>query len=165
MPLRSQGPGCKPSQSLCPNFSCFLWRGLAILSADLWKCHLSEGTVGRLDCGSKGLEPSLLSLKQWLVASRVDHVDETGIRVKGLLRWMHVTSTTWLTLYSWHKKRGQEAIDAIGVLPQYQGRALHDRWHSYDHSPCAQSVCGAHLLRDCLFVAEQEKRAFRTGHV
>lgn len=127
--------------------------------ADLWRCHLSEGTVARwIAEAAKVLEPSLLSLKQWLVASRVDHVDETGIRVKGLLRWMHVTSTKWLTLYSWHKKRGQEAIDAIGVLPQYQGRAMHDRWQSYDHYPCAHSVCGAHLLRDCLFVAEQEKR-------
>ena len=35
---------------------------------------------------------------------------------------------------------------------------MHDRWHSYDHYPCQHSVCGAHLLRDCLLVAEQEKR-------
>lgn len=46
---------------------------------------------------------------------------------------MHVISTKWLTLYSWHPKRGQEAIDAIGVLPPYQGRAMRDRWHSSDH--------------------------------
>ncbi|HEU5374109.1 MAG TPA: transposase [Ktedonobacteraceae bacterium] len=63
-----------------------------------------------------------------------------------------------MTLYGWHRKRGQEAINAIGILAQYQGRAMHDRWHSYDHYPCQHSVCGAHLLRDCTFVAEQEKQ-------
>jgi transposase len=129
------------------------------LVADLWGGQLSDGTVATwIAEAARTLEPSLLKLKQWLFASRLDHMDETGIRVKGLLHWMHVLSTKWLTLYSWHKKRGQEAIDAMGVLPQYQGRAMHDRWHSYDHYPCVHSVCGAHLLRDCLFVAEQEKR-------
>lgn len=129
------------------------------LVADLWGGQLSDGTIATwIAEAARTLEPSLLKLKQWLGASRLDHVDETGMRVKGLLHWMHVMSTKWLTLYSWHKKRGQEAIDAIGVLPQYQGRAMHDRWHSYDHYRCAHSVCGAHLLRDCLFVAEQEKR-------
>lgn len=35
---------------------------------------------------------------------------------------------------------------------------MHERWHSYDQFACQHSVCGAHLLRDCLFVAEQEKQ-------
>ncbi|HEU5384108.1 MAG TPA: IS66 family transposase [Ktedonobacteraceae bacterium] len=126
------------------------------LVADLWGSRLSEGTITTWIARSASkLEPSLLTLKQWLLASRVDHVDET---VKGLLRWMHVTATQWFTLYSWQHKRGQEALDAIGILPQYQGRAMHDRWQSYDRYPGAHSVCGVHLLRDCLFVAEQEKQ-------
>ncbi len=129
------------------------------LVADLWGCQLSDGTIATwIAEAARILEPSMGALKRWLVASRVDHVDETGIRVKGLLRWMHVTATKWLTLYSWHPKRGHEAIDAIGVLPQYQGRAMHDRWCSYDRYRCEHSVCGAHLLRDCLFVAEQEQQ-------
>ncbi|GHO63752.1 hypothetical protein KSC_026440 [Ktedonobacter sp. SOSP1-52] len=129
------------------------------LVADLWGGQLSEGTIARWVAeAAQILAPRMDMLKQWLVASRLNHVDESGIRVKGLLRWMHVILTKWLTLYSWHPKRGQEAIDAIGVLPQYQGRAMRDRWHSYDHYSCQQSLCGAHLLRDCLFVAEQEKR-------
>jgi hypothetical protein len=129
------------------------------LVADLWGCSLSEGTVANWIAEvARVLEPSKETLKRWLIASRLDHVDEAGIRVKGLLRWMHVTSTKWLILYSWYKMRGKEAMYTIGVLPQYQGRALHDRWHSYDQYPCAHSVCGAHLLRDYRFVAEQEKR-------
>src|SRR5262249_30018795 len=83
---------------------------------------------------------------------------ETGIRLKGLLHWVHVASTRFLTLYSWHRKRGQEAMAQIGVWPHFAGRAMHDRWSSYDRYPCAHSICGAHLLRDCLLVAEQEKQ-------
>src|SRR5215472_700137 len=132
---------------------------LCELVADVWGCRLSEGTVTTwIAEAASRLEPGIQRLKAWVIASRLEHVDETGIRVKGLLRWMHVTATKWLTLYCWHPKRGQAALDAIGVLPQYQGRAMHDRWQSYDHYPCAHSVCGAHLLRDRLFMVEQEKQ-------
>lgn len=92
-----------------------------------------------------------------LIAGSFLHADETGIRIKGLLHWVHVTATRWLTFYGWHRKRGQEALEQMGIWPQFQGRAMHDRWSSYDRYGCAHSVCGAHLLRDCLFVAEQEK--------
>ena len=69
------------------------------LVADLWGCLLSEGTVATwIAEAASTLEPSILLLKQWLTASRLDHVDETGIRIKGLLHWLHVTATQWLTL-------------------------------------------------------------------
>jgi len=103
------------------------------------------------------LSPTMLTLKRLLLAQKVDHVDETGGRIKGLLHWFHVNATKWLTLYGWHRKRGQEAMDSMGILPAYSGRAIHDRLSSYDHYPCAHSVCGAHLLRDCLLVAEQDQ--------
>ncbi len=35
---------------------------------------------------------------------------------------------------------------------------MRDRWASYDSYRCAQSICGAHLVRDCLSVAEQEQQ-------
>ena len=47
-------------------------------------------------------------------------------------------------------------MDTIGILPEYTGRAIHDRLSSYDHYRCAHSVCGAHLLRDCLLIAERD---------
>ncbi len=157
--LAQYGPRMRALAVYLSQFQLLPLARIGELVTDLWGCQLSEGTVATwIAEAARTLEPSMVTLKRWLVASRLDHVDETGIRVKGLLRWMHVTATTWLTLYSWHKKRGQEAIDAIGVLPQYQGRAMHDRWHSYDHYSCQHSVCGAHLLRDCRFVTEQEKR-------
>ena len=124
---------------------------------DLLSCSFSEGTLANwIQEAARTLGPTMQVLKTLLVAQKLDHVDETGARVKGLLHWFHVNSTRWLTLYHWHRQRGQKAMDAIGILPVYTGRAMHDRWISYDHYACAHSVCGAHLLRDCLLVAERD---------
>ncbi len=35
---------------------------------------------------------------------------------------------------------------------------MRDRWLSYDHYSCAQSICGAHVVRDCVYVSEQEQQ-------
>jgi transposase len=109
---------------------------------------------------TRTLAPTMHTLKSWLLAQKLDHVDETGARVKGLLHWFHINSTRWLTLYHWHRQRGQKAMDTIGILPAYTGRALHDRLSSYDHYSCAHSVCGAHLLRDCLLIAERDHQSW-----
>lgn len=131
------------------------------LLADLQLCHLSQGTlVSWIAQASRTLQPSMQTLKRLLRASSLEHVDETGGSIKGLLHWFHVTATKWLTLYCWHPKRGQQAINAIGILPGYEGRAMHDRLSSYDSYPCKHSVCRAHLLRDCLFVAEEHKQSW-----
>jgi transposase len=106
---------------------------------------------------ARTLAPTIQILKQLRLPQKLDHVDETGGRIKGLLHWFHVNATRWLTLYHWHRQRGHKAMDAIGILPQYTGRAIHDRLSSYDHYACAHSVCGAHLLRDCLLIAERDQ--------
>jgi hypothetical protein len=35
---------------------------------------------------------------------------------------------------------------------------MRDRWASYDHYNCLHSICGAHLVRDCIYVSEQEQQ-------
>jgi transposase len=127
--------------------------------SDLCRCHLSEGTLlNWIGQAAQILQPTQQRIKTLLLQSGLLHADETGVRIKGILHWVHVTATNVLTLYGWHRKRGQEAMDALGIWPNFQGRAMHDRWSSYDRYACAHSLCGAHLLRDCLFVAEQENQ-------
>ncbi len=129
------------------------------LFTDLQPGQISQGSVANwIAEAARILEPTTHTLKRLLLASKLDHVDETGGRVKGLVHWFHVNATKWLTLYSWHRKRGQKAMDEFGILPHYTGRAIHDRLSSYDDYSCQHSVCGAHLLRDCLWVAEREKQ-------
>jgi transposase-like protein len=131
------------------------------LCGDLLGCHLSEGSLANwIQQAARTLEPTMLRLKALLKWSHLNHVDETGARIKGLLHWFHVLGNRWLTLYAWHRKRGQEAINHMGIVPDYRGRLIHDRWVSYGGYSCEHSLCGAHLLRDCLGVAERNKQTW-----
>ncbi|WP_151754426.1 IS66 family transposase [Dictyobacter vulcani] len=129
------------------------------LFADLHLGTVSEGSiVNWVREAAKNLSLTQQALERLVLQSRLAHVDETGGRIEGILHWFHVVSTRALTIYHWHRKRGHEAMNEMGLLPLYTGRLVHDRWKSYDQYRCEHSLCGAHLLRDCLFVAEEEKQ-------
>ena len=59
-----------------------------------------------------------------LLAMPAMHVDETSLRVERQNHWIHVCSAGDITLKFLHPKRGQEAMQAIGVIPRY-GRRDH----------------------------------------
>jgi len=101
-------------------------------------------------------QPSLDRIKQQFVAAEVAHFDESGLRVEGKLHWLHVASTPALTHYHVHRKRGQAGMEAGGILPAFQGGAVHDHWSPYlkfDH--CHHYFCNAHHLRELQFIIEQ----------
>lgn len=100
--------------------------------------------------------PSLEAIQQGLRAAEVVHFDESGLRVEGQLNWLHVASTPELTSYHVHPKRGQVGMTASGILPQFQGRAMHDHWTPYFHfEQCRHALCNSHHLRDLQFIVEQ----------
>jgi transposase len=89
------------------------------------------------------------------------HCDETGLRVAGKLHWTHVASTERATYLEVHAKRGREALDEIGILPQRTGIIVHDGYTSYDQYPDAKHArCNAHHLRELIFVEEQYEQAW-----
>ena len=127
------------------------------LLSDLCGCEVSEGTlVSWVECAAETLEPTMEQIRQGVLASRLQHADETGVHLGGKLHWMHVNSTSFLTHLAWHRKRGREALEAIGIWPHYQGRSMRDRWASYDRYRCWHSICGAHVLRDLTYEHEQQ---------
>jgi hypothetical protein len=120
-------------------------------------CQISEGTLLEWsELAAERLAPTVERIADLIVASRLQHGDETGIRVYGMLHWLHVNCTGLLTHLAWHPSRGREAMDEIGIWPRFAGRGMHDRLASYDGYDCAHSICGAHLVRDCAAVAQQE---------
>jgi len=100
--------------------------------ADLVQHQLSEATVLK---ASEHLEtciaPSTAAVQGLLRAAEVLHVDESGLRVRGKLHWLHVASTARLTSYEVHAKRGHEAMEAMGILGPFRGTVVHDHWKPY----------------------------------
>lgn len=87
-------------------------------------------------------------LKRKLIQSSLIHADETGINIGGKRLWLHNASNTKYTMYFPHHKRGQEAMDEMGVLPYFQGILCHDHWKSYYSYAPVHALCNAHHLRE-----------------
>ena len=122
---------------------------------DCFDINIADGTL--LKANEKcfvNLESTEKQLKDALKSSPLNHSDETGIRCESKLKWIHNTSNDRFTHYAIHDKRGTLAIDDIGILPDYAGVSVHDRYKSYDQYPCEHSLCNAHLLRDLKGLAE-----------
>lgn len=93
-------------------------------------------------------------VKQALSRAPVLHVDETGFRVTGDRRWLHVASTALLTWYGHHKIRGKRGTDALQILPDFKGTMVHDFWPAYFLYDCLHALCNAHLLRELTGITE-----------
>jgi len=107
------------------------------------------------------IQPTIDEIYRQLLQADVLHNDETGMRVKGKLQWLHVSSTKQLTYYAVHPKRGQKAVRAIGILPQFKGVSLHDGWASYfQFEDCSHALCNAHHLRELRFIEEQYQQTW-----
>jgi len=123
---------------------------------DLLGHRISEAMVlkagGTLD---QAVAPSTEAVKEQLKSSEILHLDESGVRVLSKLHWLHVSSTHRLTHYDVHGKRGQEALDDIGLLADFSGRAVHDHWKPYFHYDCDHALCNAHHLRELSYIEKQ----------
>jgi len=107
------------------------------------------------------VQPVVEHIKQAITTAEVAHFDESGARVEGHLNWLHVASTAELTYYAIHPRRGQVGMRAIGILPDFQGWAVHDHWPSYlKFEDCQHAFCNAHHLRELQFITDQYQQAW-----
>src|SRR5450759_2355464 len=90
------------------------------LLSDVFGCEISPSTLIKAEntCFEK-LEPFETEIKKLLSQSPVVHFDETGSRVNGQRYWLHVASTSQMTYYMIHAKRGSIAMDAMAILPGF----------------------------------------------
>lgn len=130
---------------------------------DLFGQPLSEGTLqSAIEAGAEALAQMEQVIKKAIVEASVGHFDETGMSVEGKRGWLHVASTQAWTHYGYHQKRGSEAMHAIGILPQFTGRACHDGLRAYLTYDCQHALCNAHHLRELTFLSEQQQKPWAT---
>jgi transposase len=135
---------------------------VAAILADLFGVAASTGWVaGLTERVATRLGGFTERLCRVLTGAMVVHFDETGLRVAGRLRWLHVACTPLGTLYHLDDKRGSQGIDALGVLaalaaPQV---AVHDGWKPYlqpRYAGVDHALCNAHHLRELTGWADQD---------
>jgi len=102
------------------------------------------------------LEMIKVNLRQ----EKVMHADETGININGKRQWLHNASSLNWTYLAAHEKRGQNAMDEIGILPYFNGVLCHDHWKPYYRYDCQHSLCNAHHLRELTRAYEQDGQAW-----
>src|SRR5712692_942102 len=127
------------------------------LVRDLLGASPSEGTVQNalLRC-FVGLWETEEQIKSGIKQAACAGFDETGVRIGGKLHWLHTASTPLLTHHGWHPKRGKAGMEAMGILPEFTGRAMHDGWGPYFGYRCAHALCNAHHLRELTALFERE---------
>ncbi len=130
--------------------------------ADLVQHPVSEATVVKASAElAEEIAPFTQAVQEQLRRREVVHVDESGLRVKGQLHWLHVAATAELTHYEVHAKRGHAAMEAGGILGAFTGTAVHDHWKPYfRYEQCAHALCNAHHLRELRFIAQQYQQAW-----
>ena len=129
---------------------------------DCFNLQISQGSLANFNtkCAYK-LSPALDAIKNDIINSSVAHFDETSMRVNGKLNWLHVASTKRSTYYDIHIKRGNVAMDMIGILPKIQGTAIHDYWKPYmRYYQCKHALCNAHHLRELEFIHEKSAKSW-----
>lgn len=125
---------------------------------DIFGVGVSPGTCANIDEKLfNHLESFEAHLREYLLAMLALHFDETGMRCEKKLQWIHVAASQMATLYFLHNKRGKEAMDQMGILPHFHGKAVHDHWAPYFSYELVHGLCNAHHLRELTFVYEEEK--------
>lgn len=151
------GPGIKSLAVYLNQYQFIPFGRTQEMFKDLLGIEISDGCLQQSnDRCYDNLEETEGQIKECIKTEPVIRNDETGMRCEGKLQWVHTNSTQMYTHYSVQEKRGQIAIDDIGILVDYQGTSVHDRYSSYNLYNCKHSYCNAHLLRDLKSIDEDD---------
>jgi len=135
------------------------WERTVEIIEDVFSHRISEGTLNNVSKSCYGLlEKTEELIRAELLVRKILHGDETGMYVEKQLGYLHVICGKDITYYSIHRRRGQEAIEAIGIIPRYKGKFMHDFFKTYFKYSCEHLLCNAHQIRELIFVIEEEKQ-------
>jgi transposase len=125
---------------------------LAELMHDVFGVDLSTATIAAMAQRKADQWNDLANhIGEQVKQAGVKHMDETGLRIAGILQWLHVASTALLTFYRTSSKRGAMMENVIGII-------VHDFWRPYfTIEGVLHALCNAHHLRELKNLVEIEK--------
>lgn len=125
---------------------------LAELMQDVFGVALSTATIAAMAQRKADQWSDLANhIGEQVKQAGVKHMDETGLRIAGVLQWLHVASTALLTFYRTSSKRGAMLENVIGII-------VHDFWRPYfTIEGVMHALCNAHHLRELKALTEIEK--------
>ena len=124
----------------------------AELVKDCFGAEMSQGTIENMtsefaQLASEHQESVLEALKK----APLKHLDETGVRVKGKLYWLHVVSDERQTHYRVIARRKDLLEDVSGTI-------VHDHWKPYfQYQAVKHALCNAHHLLELKALAEHDQ--------
>ena len=128
-------------------------RRLSEVMAVLFGVRVSPATLAAMSGRAAGRLRDAAAHIQELAASkaRVKHLDETGLRIGGRTRWLHVMCTSLLAAYRVSERRGAVPAGVSGI-------AMHDHWQCYwPMAGVEHALCNAHHLRELQALVEFDK--------
>lgn len=121
---------------------------------------ISAGTVYNFNLEAY---EKLATFEAWLVNTMrkesLLHADETGVNIGGKRNWLHCASNGKYTYFTVDEKRGKEAMDRAGVLPDFKGIMVHDHWKPYyKYKEITHALCNAHHIRELQRAVDHDKK-------
>ena len=125
---------------------------LAELMADLFGVKLAAATIAQMSrtCAAR-LQAFVITVRDLVAGAPVKHMDETGFRIGGQTKWLHIASTGLLTFYRISGSRGS-------VPEHVSGTIVHDHWKPYyTMTGVLHALCNTHHLRELKALIDIEK--------
>jgi transposase len=150
------GAGVKAHAVYMSQFQLLPYGRISDYFAEQMGFPLSAGTLFNFNQSAyESLEGFEALAKQKLIEATLAHADETGMNVGGKRLWLHCFSNELWTMLFPHEKRGSDAMEALGVLPNFNGTLCHDHWKPYYKYDCQHALCNAHHIRELTCAFEQ----------
>lgn len=153
------GPKTKASSVYMSQYQLIPYNRIEDYFAEQMSLNLSVGSVFNFNKEAyEALEDFEAIAKERLINSPRINADETGINVNGKRIWLHTACNDKWTHFCPHQKRGTEAMEEIGIIPEFEGVLCHDHWQPYYKYDCLHSLCNAHHLRELEWSATEDKQ-------
>jgi transposase len=160
----SYGPSLRSLIVLIKNYQLIPYERLCEFLKDFYGIEISQGTIANIEKQvSNNLDKYYNGLRDYARNAAILNSDETGLRVKKALHWLHVYSNEFFTFYARHKKRGKEGMNVIAILAYFNGVLCHDFWKSYFDNNCKHAMCNAHILRELRAMSELYNEKWSEG--